>query len=217
MTQSAHQLVRFRLPAILTAALAVAGCASSATVQVKSQFPTPVVEPLPLRAAVYYPVELRNFQHEESIPQHSSWQFDVGEASVSLFQPLFDAMFQQVVLLEQLPPGPDSPAHDLIVSPILERFEFDIPRSRDAKFVEVWMLYRLYVYEPDGTLIAEWPVTGYGKSPASGSLPRNSLHDATVRAMREAGATIAVKFATQPNVRAWLQEKQHEQGTVSRG
>ncbi|MCC5861057.1 MAG: hypothetical protein JJT93_04005 [Gammaproteobacteria bacterium] len=197
-------------PALLLALLLVlSGCASPARVAVEAQFPTPLVEPLPLRAAVYYEAALREFAHSETIPQHSQWEFELGQASIGFFQPLFGALFQQVQTLERLPELGEVGQIDLIVAPRLERFEFDIPRHRDSKFAEVWMQYRLYIYAPDGTPIAEWPVTGYGKSAASGTLPRAALHDAAVRAMREAGATISVKFASQPDVRSWLQENSH--------
>lgn len=195
--------------ALLLGLALLAGCASPARVAVEAQFPTPLVEPLPLRAAVYYEAALREFAHSETIPQHSQWEFELGQASIGFFQPLFGALFQQVQTLERLPEPGEVNQIDLIVAPRLERFEFDIPRHRDSKFAEVWMQYRLYIYAADGTPIAEWPVTGYGKSAASGTLPRAALHDAAVRAMREAGATISVRFASQPDVRSWLEENSH--------
>lgn len=202
----------------LAAAVALlAGCASAARVEVASQFPTPLVEPLPVRAAVYYEDALRQFAHSETIPQHSQWEFELGQASLSLFRPLFGALFQQVETLERAPQPGEVPHVDLIIAPRLERFEFDIPRHRDSRFAEVWMQYRLFIYAPDGTPIAEWPVTGYGKSAASGTLPRAALHDAAVRAMREAGATISVRFASQPDVRNWLQENRHAPHAAQNG
>ncbi len=203
--------------AMLIVLVLTAGCSSTGLVDVDSSFPAPLVESLPLRAGVFFPEELRAFTHSETIPQHSQWQFELGKASVELFNPVFSALFDQVIVLEQLPAGDQAANLDLIVAPQLERFEFDIPRNRDIKFVEVWLQYRLYVYTPDGTPIAEWPVTGYGKSQASGSMPRDSLHDATVRAMREAGATISIRFASQPDVRDWLQEKSNAKTIVNAG
>ncbi|MCC5869944.1 MAG: hypothetical protein JJU27_15685 [Gammaproteobacteria bacterium] len=205
------------IAALLLVIASTAGCTSTGLVEVETSFPAPLVESLPLRAGVFFPEELRGFTHSETIPQHSQWHFELGGASIELFNPVFSALFDQVTLLEQLPAGEQAAYLDLIVAPQLERFEFDIPRNRDVKFVEVWMQYRLYVYTPDGTPIAEWPVTGYGKSPASGSMPRNSLHDATVRAMREAGATISIRFASQPDVRDWLQEKSNAKTIVNAG
>lgn len=225
MTQSACQcgksahspLGRSGIAALLLGITLTAGCSSTGLVEVDTSFPAPLVESLPVRAGVFFPEELRDYTHSETIPQHSQWQFELGDASVKLFNPVFNALFDQVIVLEQLPAADQAANLDLIVAPQLERFEFDIPRNPDIKFVEVWLQYRLYVYAPDGTPIAEWPVTGYGKSPASGSMPRNSLHDATVRAMREAGATISIRFASQPEVRDWLQEKSNAKTIVNTG
>ncbi len=203
--------------ALLLAMMVSAGCSSTGLVAVESSFPAPLVEALPLKAGVFFPEELRGFTHSETIPQHSQWHFELGAASVELFDPVFRALFEQVTVLDQVPTDNQAANLDLIITPQLERFEFDIPRNRDIKFVEVWMQYRLFVYTPDGTPIAEWPVTGYGKSAASGSMPRASLHDATVRAMREAGATVSIRFASQPDVRDWLQEKSNAKTIVNAG
>jgi hypothetical protein len=208
-----HQSSRLVFAAALLLGASIAGgCASTANVAVESDFPTPLVEPLRLRVGVHYPEDLRKYEYSEEIPQHSTWRFDLGEANVKMFSKVFGAMFSEVA---QVNPSVDSSAAavDLILTPRLERFEFDIPRHEDVKFVEVWMQYRLFVYAGDGTPIAEWPITGYGKSKAAGSMPRASLHDATIRAMREAGATISIRFASHPDIRDWLQEK-HNASTI---
>ena len=67
------------------------------------------------------------------------------------------------------------------------------------------MQYRLTLYEPDGTLVLDWPVIGYGKSETGKS--KEALHRATVVAMREVGAAISTRFAEQPRIEYWLQER----------
>jgi hypothetical protein len=96
------------------------------------------------------------------------------------------------------------------VEPELEKFEFDVPRNTDSKFVEVWLQYRLKLLQTDGTQIAAWPVVGYGKAQTGMLGNEGSLRRAAVRAMREVGATLSTGFAKQPAVGEWLEENQHE-------
>ena len=96
--------------------------------------------------------------------------------------------------------------------PVLEKFEFDVPIGERDEFVEVWMQYKLTVYEPDGEIVTEWPVSGYGKS----ELERDregAVLKAAIVAMREVGATISTKFAEQPQVAYWLGERNDEGAT----
>ncbi|HLF09736.1 MAG TPA: hypothetical protein VJA26_00860, partial [Gammaproteobacteria bacterium] len=75
-----------------------------------------------------------------------------------------------------------------------------------------WMQYKLMLYEPDGELVADWPVSGYGKS----ELERDregAVRKAAIVAMREVGATISTKFAQQPQVSYWLGERQNAAAT----
>jgi hypothetical protein len=192
-------------------ALLLSGCASRVErVAVDTGFPSPVVEPLPLRMGLHLPDELRNFRHEETIPSHSNWTFELGAANVSLFEPLVGAMFTDVVLTDSRTPGTGQAGtlHG-VLEPHLERFEFDMPRGRDTRFAEVWLQYRVHLYSPDGQLLADWPVTGYGKSRASGTMPRGALKDAAVRAMRDAGANLSIRFGAEPAVADWLRDIDH--------
>ena len=71
--------------------LALAGCASA--VVVESDFPTPLVETLPLAVGLYYEPELKDFIHAEALPRSSTWTIDLGDANVAMLQPVYDAMF----------------------------------------------------------------------------------------------------------------------------
>jgi hypothetical protein len=183
----------------------LAGCSSS--VFVESNFPTPLIEPLPVRMGVILDEELYNFVYVEDIPDQSTWTITLGDANVAMLEPLFETMFAETRLVTDMPVvGMDL---DGVLRPILEKFEFDVPVGERDEFVEVWMQYKLALYEPDGELVAEWPVSGYGKS----ELERNredAVQRAAIVAMREVGATISTKFAVQPQVSYWLGERQNE-------
>jgi len=183
----------------------LAGCSSS--VFVESNFPKPLIEPLPVRMGIILDEELYNFVYVEDIPDQSTWTITLGDANVAMLEPLFETMFAETRPVTGMPVvGTDL---DGVLRPILEKFEFDVPIGERDEFVEVWMQYTLTLYEPDGELVAEWPVSGYGKS----ELERNredAVQRAAIVAMREVGATISTKFAVQPQVSYWLGERQNE-------
>ena len=192
---------------IALAAAVLGGCASS--VVVESDFPVPLVEQLPVTMGLFFEPELRDFIHAETLPPRAPWTIDLGDANMALLEPIFNSMFSDTRNVEAMPlNGVSTTGVDAIIRSTLERFEFDIPFGERDEFVEVWMQYRFFVHEPDGNVIAEWPVTGYGKS----ELARNqedAVRRAAIVAMREAGATISTQFTQQPEINYWLQEREH--------
>lgn len=188
--------------------LALAGCASA--VVVESDFPTPLVETLPLAVGLYYEPELKDFIHAEALPRSSTWTIDLGDANVAMLQPLYDAMFASTREFEQLSPtSPETSTVDAILTSALNRFEFDVPRTSRDQFVEVWLEYRLELRDPSGLVLIDWPVAGYGKAEIDGSR-EEAVQRAAIVAMREAGAKISTEFLTQPAVQDWLDEKFNE-------
>ena len=197
---------------VIIAALFAGGVACTTSVGVESQFPTPVISSIPLRMGVHFGESLKNFQYNEVIPQQSKWEIKLGNANVALFEPMLGAMFTTVVEIEQFPP-PAGKHADLqaIIQPTIEKFEFDLPRDPKNKFVEAWVQYRMNLYETDGTLIASWAISGYGKSQNSGLGPGKALRRATIRAMRDAGVVLVTEFGRDPKVAEWLDEEQADE------
>jgi hypothetical protein len=84
-------------------------------------------------------------------------------------------------------------------------------RQTRSSFYEVWVRYRLDLYDGTGRPIAQWPLTGYGKANEddhSRLSPRNQvvLQEAAMTALRDAGAFLALGFAEQAEIRRWLEE-----------
>ena len=206
-----------RLPRRCLAALACAalsGCSTS--LAVNAIFPQPLVDPLPVRVGIFFDEALTTYLHEEKIPQQASYSIRLGDANVSMLSQLFDSMFASTEPVVGLPlDTADQGRLDAVIKPELERFEFDVPIQRTDNFVEVWMQYQMRLYETDGQLIAEWPVTGYGK--AEHGNRGAALNRAAVVAMREVGAEISTEFSAQPAVEYWLEEKQDESALSSEG
>lgn len=185
----------------------LAACSSS--VFVEADFPQPLVEPLPIRMGLILDEALIDYVHYEEIPQQATYTIQIGDANALMMDRLFQSMFAAIESVDDLPLTQiDSFRIDGVLRPELERFEFDVPIGERDEFVEVWMQYLLRLYETDGELVAEWPVSGYGKAELGNK--EAALNRATVVAMREVGAVISTKFAEQPEVQYWLQERQNE-------
>jgi hypothetical protein len=179
----------------------LAACGSSEVI-VESTFPTPLIEPLPLRMGIIIPDELYNYIYTEDIPDQSLWTIALGDANVALLEPLFKGMFRETQEVNAVPLSAGD-ALDGVIEPKLEKFEFDVPIGERDEFVEVWLQYQITVYEPDGATVLQWPVSGYGKSELVRD-QEDAVQRAAIVAMREAGATISTKFAEQPQIKDWL-------------
>lgn len=203
----ASESVRIFPASLVIGCIWLSGCAS--TVVVQADFPTPLIAPLPVHVGLIFGEELQNFQYHEEIPREATWTIDLGDTNITMLQPLFESMFAQTLSVEAIPLDPSQDnALDGVLKASLNRFEFDVPITSDNKFVEVWMQYQLDLYEPDGELVTEWQVSGYGKAEMGRTKKNQAVSRAAVNAMREAGATISTKFAEQPQVGFWLRERQ---------
>lgn len=212
LMETGNHLRLLRRCLVALACAGISGCSTSLVVN--AIFPQPLVDPLPVRVGIFFDEALATYAHEEKIPQQASYSIQLGDANVSMLSQLFDSMFVSTEPVVGLPlETADQGRLDAVIKPELERFEFDVPIQRTDNFVEVWMQYQMRLYETDGQLIAEWPVTGYGK--AEHGNRGAALNRAAVVAMREAGAEISTEFSAQPAVEYWLEEKQNESALSS--
>lgn len=189
---------------VAAAGLLLAGCSSS--IWVEGDWPQPLIEPLPVRMGLLLDDEFLDYVHYEEIPRQATYTIQIGEANELMMDRLFQSMFAALEPVYVLPLAQaDSYRIDGVLRPELDRYEFDVPLGERDEFVEVWIQYLVRLYEPDGQLVTEWPVSGYGKAELNGR--DASLNRATVVAMREVGAVISTRFSEQPDIQYWLQER----------
>lgn len=211
--------------------LFLGGCKSGAAVTVEIDVPRPLVEPLDVAMGVYFDDTLRSYIHHEELEDHGDYSIDIGASQAPVFAQVFDAMFDSVVEVaaEQRESGaePDAeesaaetPAElaptflgivpgsvDGILAPSIEEVQFAIPEQTGGEFFEVWIRYRIRIYDARGNALAEWPLVGYGKANQRnyGSIDRGAgLNEATIWALRDAAALLASKFREQAEVQDWL-------------
>ncbi|MEE4192137.1 MAG: hypothetical protein V2I66_11195 [Halieaceae bacterium] len=204
----------------LAAALVLlAGCANQ--VEVKGQFPAPVLDKLPLKIGVYYDPEFRSheFYDEADSREETDWIVRTGEAQVEMYNTLLPGMFEEVVQLNDLPRRDRvdtvlAKDLDAVLVPHVQELQYSIPNHTKINVFEIWMRYRYELYAPDGELLAEWSMTSYGKTPTA--FLRNAeaaVNLAAVVALRDAGANFAMNFTRVPDVRTWMDSL--EQGPMA--
>lgn len=212
------RLSRFAVPAVLSSmhrfvfivlvALTIGGC-TGANVQMQGEIPTPLVNRLPLRIGLYLEPALVQYVFEEKIQDHGDWRVEVGPMQTKLFRQIASAMFLEAVPVDSVAAGANL---DAVLAPSIVEFQISIPSQTRSEFYEVWIKYMMRLYDTHGALIAEWPLTAYGKANRGDfGFMENSdspaIRQATMTALRDAGAFLALRFSTVPEVRAWLNSR----------
>lgn len=179
--------------------------ACSKTVVVETEFPEPLITPLPLSVGLLYGEALKNFEYREELPNAGTWSFSLGDANTALFDRIFGALFDQTVPVD-MTGGAGSPYSNLdaIIEPTIEALEFSLPSQSRTDQYAVWIRYHLDIYRPDGELITRWSLSAYGQSDAKMLGGDKAMVQATIRAMRDAGASIITGFETEPMIKEAL-------------
>jgi len=197
-----------RLTGLLGMSLLLAGLAGCGPVRMeaKSQLPPPLIDQLPATVAVHYPAEFREFLHKEE-RYGVKYEFLLGPAHVVKLQRLLEAMFARVVEVDD-PAQARAVAPDvrLVLEPRFEDYAFLTPQDMAGDYYTVTIRYRLDVYSPDGERVDGYVFTGYGREKSTTlSGATDTLGGATQRAMRDAGAKLAVELTSQDTVRRLLE------------
>lgn len=181
----------------------LAGC-STTVPPLTVEFPTPLIENMPLSVGIYYDDELRNFTYNETVSDGSRWTIELGESNVRLFDRLFAAMFQQTTEVSDTRTAP--PGVDGIIHPVLEEYAFLTPNELGSRFYAVSIRYRVFLYDAQGNELAAWPINAYGQSRSglinAGKMRTGPLQEATNLAMRDAAAAAIVTLPLQPEFAA---------------
>ena len=91
--------------------------------------------------------------------------------------------------------------------------QFALPDETKTDFYEAWVKYNMELYNRDGSRIANWSVTGYGKSSTEFMKSRDKgLNAAVNQALRDAGAKFALGFPKVSDVGAWLEQREKTSG-----
>ena len=182
---------RTALLGLLLAGL-LSGCGTSVTMMAPT-IPVPLLEEIPISVGLRMPDYFEHFVHEEKIFGREEWSIDLGRSNAALFEQLFGHMFASVSIL-----GPEQDPRllplDALIEPTIDKFEFSTPEQSNTEAFAVWIRYRLKVYDREGKLISNWPVSAYGKSQTTKLGGSKALQFAAILAMRDAAALMIMKF-----------------------
>ena len=185
------------------AVLLLAGCTGT-TLAARSQLPAPLVDKLPVRVGVYYSKEFREFVHKETRNQ-IDYAITLGPAHVQNLDWLLKAMFAEVVPVEDPTRVSEmQPPLTMVLEPRFQEYSFLTPKDVAGEAFIVTIRYLLTVYDGGGARVDAFTFTGYGRESARAMGSKEPLQVATQRAMRDAGAKVAVEFTDQDSVRMLL-------------
>lgn len=184
----------------------VIGCAG-ANVLVETTVPIPLVERIPINMGVYYDQTLTDYIHEKDLNKLGKYRIELGSTQVPVFERLFETMFSNITRVDSIK-APDTTT-DAIIVPRVDELQFSVPEQTRSDFFEIWIKYKIGVYDNKGTLIIDWPLMAYGKSNSRnfgsfGSPSRSGLNEATVRALRDAVAHFSFYFPHVPEIKEIL-------------
>jgi len=175
--------------------LLAAGCGSSVRLDPPT-IPEPNINRIPVTVAVRLPENFNDFVHQEEVLGREEWTIRLGKSNAVFFTQLLGYMFDTVIMI-----GPDEDAYahtfDALIEPSIDAFEFSVPNQTKTDAFAVWIRYRIKVYDRHGTMVANMPVSAYGKSLTTTMGGSNALQRAAVLAMRDAAALMIMKFDEQ--------------------
>ena len=212
--------------------LLAAGCATK-QVEVEGNFPTPLLDPLPITLGVIYPSAFskHEFFDEAKGRAESDWLVKTGEAQVEFWDILFGGMFDEVVHIRDWETVQSrGPEIDGVLIPAIADLQYTIPTHTNVKIYEIWMRYEFRLIDvaaihqqEDGALsfnpderLAGWPITAYGKTPTAFlQTDEEAVNLAAVVALRDAGAHFVTSFGATPEVAVWLDGIARRQSSVA--
>ena len=221
---------------LLCLTLLGAGCAGKQVV-VEGNFPTPLMDPLPITVGVIYPQAFaeHEFFDEAKGRADTDWLVKTGEAQVEFWDKVFNGMFAEVVHIRDWETvQTQGSAIDGVIIPAISDLQYTIPTHTNVKIYEIWMRYDFRLVDisalhqqEDGALtvnpderLAAWPVTAYGKTPTAFlQTDEEAVNLAAVVALRDAGAHFIATFGATPDIALWLDglANQAPQGDLTPG
>ena len=177
--------------------------ACSSNYRVEQTFPRPLVDPVPVSVDLNLSEEFKNYVYEEKTEGRRKITVALGGAQTVLFETMSDHMFS----------GAGQTDPQLVVTPSIEAFQYAIPRETRAEIYEIWLKYRIMVSTKDGEPVADWLITGYGKTPTAFlKSQQQAIDSAAGIALRDIGSQLSIGFGRQPDIQAWLASFSREQG-----
>jgi len=170
----------------------VAACASNVVLH-SPAIPVPLINKIPISIGLRMPANFQNYVHKEQVYGREEWSIDLGNSNAALFTQLFGYMFDKVTVLQSTD-DPKLLDIDALIEPSIDAFEFSVPNQSKTDSFAVWIRYRIKVYNRQGALVSNWPISAYGKSQTKSISNSEALQRAAILAMRDAAALMIMKL-----------------------
>ena len=197
-------MTRTMRPALAVLCLGLMTACTATKLETKAQLPPPLLEQLPVRVGIYYSKEFREYKHLET-RGNIDYEVNLGPAHVTNLDWLLKAMFRELVPVDD--PTRVSgivPPLAFVLEPKFEEYSCLTPKDVAGEAFIVTIRYGLTVYDGSGARVDSFTFTGYGRERAHTLASKEPLAVATQRAMRDAGAKVAVELTDQDSVRLLL-------------
>ena len=188
---------------ILLAMFFISGCSTSAQVQIDSPFPTVVSKPKAVKAAIVFSDEFKAYV----ATPNSKTNIALGSAQTELLSNAFRGLFRDIEFVSAKEDVTLENA--LVITPSVQEVQVSTPSDTYLNVYEVWIKYSLDIHSASGDQVDSWFMPAYGKTPDSFMLSKsNAIEEATVIALRDAGAKLMLDFYRIPSVYNWLVREQ---------
>ncbi|MDT8319493.1 MAG: hypothetical protein RQ826_03090 [Xanthomonadales bacterium] len=200
----------YRMSLMALLVMALLGCTQSLVLKTTTDVPVPLATKLPFEVSVYYPEGFRNYVYEENTDERPNWAIQCGESQVALFDQILPSVFSRVVQVDGVSPLNGRNVDAILVPEVVE-MQFALPHETRTGMYEAWVKYIVHVYDSEGQPVAEWPVSGYGKTETATFTGRDEgLNIAINSAFRDVGAKLTLGFAKLEPFKQRLAGKQYE-------
>mgnify|MGYP005861634189 CR=1 FL=1 len=190
---------------LVVAVILLFGCSTNVTVN--GDYPTALVARQPLSVGLVLSDSFSNYHFTSEKDSRQPVTMALGASQVTLFNRVFTDMFQSSATLQTLPTGKN--ALDLMIVPEITEVQLATPMETRLNVYEVWLKYNLKVYDGNGQPVADWMMSAYGKTQSRFlKSDEEALNQATVVALRDAGARLLTGFQKIPEIRQWLANRQ---------
>ena len=196
-----HSMTRLLL--LLTTLLILAGCSSSASVQIDRNFPSVLAKPKPIAASIVLTEEFSNYIAQPN----DKTVIDLGSAQVQVMKNAFAGLFNKVEFITNT--DQITTDNGLIITPSVREVQVSTPSDNYLNVFEVWIKYNLDIADSNGDPIVSWFMPAYGKTPDAfmASKPK-AIEEASIIALRDSGAKLMLDFYRIPAIYGWLREQQ---------
>ena len=208
--------LHLRRSGLIVAVALLSACAGSKQykVNVEGSIPQPLVDPLPLDAAVYYSKAFGDYTTNQESLNGDTWKVAFKDMQQRYVQTMLTSAFDSVTIVDSPTPDPNA-GYDLLIIPRVENFDFLTPSESGSKFFAVSMRHSFDILSPSGADLGPWEINSYGRS--RGSFVTNVrvlAREASLDAMRDLATSLIVGLPEQMSNREFIDvDKPRSQGT----